>query len=403
MLAGWRERFNSSFTPEKYQRLQQLLEERTGTRLQFRVAETPCFLEPELLQQMVCAGQEMALQLIGSERYMQDSAAAVPERYRVPQESRKPLFLAIDFGLVRGEEGRLSPRLVEMQGFPSLFGFQSVLSQAYVDAFEIEGCGWFLGGRDEDGYWELLRQEIVGPHDPEQVVLTEVTPLEQKTLPDFRVHADRLGIRVLDITSLKKFGDGLIYETGGRKVPVRRIYNRAIVDEMERKGISPGFDYRDDLDVEWAGHPNWYFRMSKFSLPYLEHWAAPPAVFLDDWMEGRGLERLPEDPEQWVLKPLYSFAGKGVSFAPGEMEMQSIPVKERRNFLLQRRMRFEPVVETPEGPTQAEVRILYLWPEKGALEPMISLVRMGRGTMMGVDQNRERKWVGGSAGIFPEW
>jgi len=59
------------------------------------------------------------------------------------------------------------------------------------------------------------------------------------------------------------------------------------------------------------------------------------------------------------------------------------------------------VIETPHGPTQAEVRIMYLWPDGGKLEPVISLVRLGRGLMMGVDHNRNQLWVGGSAALFP--
>lgn len=402
MLADRRERFNERFTSEKYGRLQRLMDERTRASVQFRMAETPCFFAPETLDEIVQAGEELTLQLTENPQYMRDSAATVPERYRVPQESRRPLFLAIDFGLVREPDGTLRPRLVEMQAFPSIFGYQAILSSAYAEVFGIDDCSWFLGGLDEAGYWELLRQEIVSSHDPEQVVLAEVTPTEQKTLPDFHVHADRLGIRIVDVTALKRRGRGLVYESDGREIPVKRIYNRAIVDEMERKGIVPGFDYREELEVEWAGHPNWYFRVSKFSLPYLRHRTVPAAVFLDEWMAGEGRDRLPEKREQWILKPLYSFAGKGITFAPEDTLLRSIPEKERRNYLLQERVQFEPVIQTPQGATQAEIRILYLWPEGKRMQPMISLVRMGRGLMMGVDHNRDKTWVGGSAGFFPK-
>jgi len=173
-----------------------------------------------------------------------------------------------------------------------------------------------------------------------------------------------------------------------------------IVDELVRKAVKLPFDYRDELQVEWAGHPNWYFQVSKFSLPHLEHETVPAAVFLDDWYAGVGRERLPADREQWVLKPLYSFAGKGITFAPTDAEMAAIPGRERRDYLLQERVKFEPVIRTPEGMTQAEIRILYVWPDGKAMTPMTSLVRMGRGLMMGVDHNRDRTWVGGSAGMW---
>ncbi len=198
-------------------------------------------------------------------------------------------------------------------------------------------------------------------------------------------------------------GKRLLYQgNDGLLVPIERIYNRSIVDELVRREIKLPFDYRDELNVEWAGHPNWYFRISKFSIPYLDHPAVPAAVFLDDWLAGKGRERLPQERNRWVLKPLYSFAGQGIQFGPTDAELAAIPVTERHNYLLQERVQFEPVIQTPEGMTQAEIRILYAWPDDGEMTPMISLVRMGRGLMMGVDHNRDRTWVGASAGLTPK-
>jgi hypothetical protein len=216
------------------------------------------------------------------------------------------------------------------------------------------------------------------------------------------MHQQKLGIPIVDVASLVKEGNRLFYTNdAGTLVPVERIYSRVIVDEVVRKQVKLPFDYRDELDVEWAGHPNWYFRVSKFSIPHLDHATVPAAVFLDDWYAGRGVERLPKDPAHWVLKPLYSFAGKGIQFAPTEADLAAIPEVERHDYLLQERVQFEPVIATPEGMTQAEIRILYVWPDERSMVPMTSLVRMGRGLMMGVDHNRDRTWVGGSAGFFP--
>ena len=187
---------------------------------------------------------------------------------------------------------------------------------------------------------------------------------------------------------------------GDRLVRIERIYNRAIVDELVRRQVEVPFDYREALDVEWAGHPNWYFQISKFSIPYLDHPTVPAAVFLDDWFAGKGRERLPAHRERWVFKPLYSFAGKGIQFAPTDEDLRAVPPEERHNYLLQERVQFEPVIRTPEGMTQAEVRILYVWPEGRSMIPMTSLVRMGRGLMMGVDHNRDRTWVGGTAALM---
>ena len=404
MLEPYRTAFNERFTMGKYAELLRLVNQRTRAEVEFRVCETPCFFAPELMQRLVRTGEELTAQLLGNERYMEESAAAIPEEYRVPGEDAHPHFMTVDFGLVRNAEGELEPKLVEMQAFPSVFGYQAVLSQAYKDVYEVDPALQYLfGGLDDAGYWQVLREVIVGRHDPENVVLLETEPEKQKTLPDFRVHEDRLGIRTVDIANVVKRGKRLMYKRGdGVLASIERIYNRAIVDELVRKEIKLPFDYREELAVEWAGHPNWYFRISKFSIPYLDHPAVPAAVFLDDWLAGRGRERLPENRGRWVLKPLYSFAGKGIQFGPSDEELRAIPSEEQHNYLLQERVQFEPVINTPEGLTQAEIRILYVWPDGGRMTPLTSLVRMGRGLMMGVDHNRDRTWVGGSASLTPK-
>ena len=403
MLPELRQAFNRDYRPERYQLLLEDCARRTRAPLEFRISETPCFFPRSLMQKIVDTGAELTHQLLGDAAFLKASEEAVPARFRVPHCPAHPHFMTADFGLVREDDGSLAPRLVELQAFPSIFGFQAVLFDSYARVFHLlANLDRFLGGHDDASYWALLRCVIVGNHAPENVVLLETEPEAQKTLPDFHVHEDRLGITTVDIAKLKREGRRLFYRSGTRNVPIERIYNRAIVDELERKGVALPFDYRDDLDVEWAGHPNWYFRISKFAIPWLHHPAVPPAIFLDEWYEGKGRDLLPEDREQWVFKPLYSFAGKGVQFGPTDAELASIPQDQRHNFLLQQRVRFEPVIETPHGITQAEVRIMYVWPDNGTLEPVISLIRMGRGKMMGVDHNRNHEWVGASAGFCPQ-
>jgi len=239
-----------------------------------------------------------------------------------------------------------------------------------------------------------MRELIVGQHDPENVILMEIDPLQQKTLPDFLITQRELGIAIVDVMSLKKRGKKLYYAKNGREIEVKRIYNRCIVDELETKGIKLPFDVHEELNLEWAGHPNWYFKISKFSIPYLDHRCVPRTWFLD---ENPGV---PDDNHNYILKPLYSFAGSGIKFAPTEADIEAIPAGERHNYILQERMRFEPVIATPYGMTQMEIRIMYVWPEDGELTAVLPLVRMGRGMMMGVDHNRDLEWVGGSSALW---
>ncbi|WP_419803863.1 hypothetical protein [Terriglobus sp.] len=408
MIAELRHEFNRRYTDTAYRNLLADMDRITRTQISIRVAETPVFLPSSMLRQMIDAGAEMTHQLLNDSAYLRQAAATIPKAFRVAGPGAHPHFMTVDFGLVHTGEGAwqgdlatLEPRLVELQAFPSVFGLQSVLGNLYSKHFELpSSLAHYPGGIDETTYWQKLRDVIVGDHAPENVILLEVTPEQQKTLPDFHVHGDHLGIRTVDITAVRQRGRKLFYDRDGVETPVHRIYNRAIVDEMVRKSVHPGFDLTGDLDVEWAGHPDWYFLISKFALPHLRHPFVPPAVFLSDWMDGRGRDRISEDRSQWVFKPLFSFAGKGIEFAPSDEALHSIPTAERGNYLLQQRVAFAPTVATPFGMTQVEVRLMYVWPDGGELQAIQTLTRLGRGAMMGVDHNRNQQWVGGSAGLI---
>jgi hypothetical protein len=392
MIPALRQQFNPNFTPQKYQRLLSVMEQRCGTPVKFRICETPMFLPQPLLDQMCQYGKELIQQLNGIE-YRKASSAAIPERFRVPREPPRPSFVQVDFGLVRDEAGSLQPKLVELQGFPSLYAYQAVLSQVYGEVFGLDpNLRYLLGGLDGESYTKLLRRAILADHDPRHVILLEIDPLHQKTLPDFLLTEKLLGIKTVSITDVKRVGKFLFYQDGGKRVPILRIYNRAIVDEMLRKNLKAPFEFNEDIEVEWAGHPNWFFRISKFSLPYLRHPCMPKTWFLDR------VDRMPTDLENYVVKPLFSFAGLGVIINLTAQDLAAIPKDKRSQYILQERMHFEPVVETPWGNNKAEVRVMYLWLDE--LQPVMTIVRMGRGLMMGVDHNRNLEWVGSSAGFY---
>jgi len=393
MIPALRQHFNSHFTPEKYSTFAKVMAERCGMTVPFRLCETPCFFPRSLLGQMSEDGKELVRQLVESPEYHAKSSASIPPEFNVPNEDPHPMFIQVDFGVVRDRQGNLQPKLVELQAFPSLYAYQTVLAQTYIDVFGLDlNLKYLLGDLPYDSYIELLRRAIVGSHDSENVILMEIDPQHQKTLPDFLITERLLGIKTICITDLRKDGRRLFYLDGGRRVPIRRIYNRAIVDELERKGAKLAFDFRDDLDVEWAGHPNWYFRISKFSIPYLKHESVPKTWFLDR------MDRVPADLDNYALKPLYSFAGLGVVIGPTKDDIAAIPASKRSQYILQERLQFEPVIDTPFGMTKAEVRIMYIWLDE--MLPVMTIIRMGRGLQMGVDHNRSLEWVGSSAGLY---
>jgi hypothetical protein len=376
-----------------YDRLRQRLQDRCGTPVEFQVSETPCFFEKALLDRMAEDGKTLIRQLVDNPEYYAHATSTIPPEFNVPNEAPNPMFIQVDFGLVRDAAGQVHPKLVELQAFPSLYGYQPVLAQTFVEVCDLDPkLSYFLGGLDEASYNALLRSAIVGDCEPENVILMDIEPLHQKTLPDFLCTQKLLGVKPVCITKIRKQVRHLFYHDGGRDIPIHRIYNRAIVDELERKGIKPAFDFRDDLDVQWAGHPNWYFRISKYSIPYLKHESVPKTWFLDQ------LERIPDDLENYALKPLYSFAGLGVVIAPTRQDIDAVPSERRSQYILQERMHFAPVIETPHGGTKVEVRVMYIWLDEPT--PVLTILRMGRGLQMGVDHNRNMQWVGSSAGFY---
>ena len=402
MIPALRSAFNRSWTDAQFRDLVARLETRTGATLGFPISETPCFLPRSLMATLASTGVTLIDQILDNPEARAAAEGVVPERYRGPGAEAIPTFAQVDFGLVRDADGSLKPKLVELQAFASLYGFQLAVAEAYRDAFGLPASlDLYLDDLTAARYHSLVADAIVGDHDPAEVVLMEIQPRQQKTWPDFVVTEQMWGVRAVDTTEVKREGRRLYYRRDGNVTQIKRIYNRVIPDELERKRIQLSFGYGDDLEVQWAGHPAWYFRVSKFSIPWLTHACVPETRFLD------GIAQLPIDRERYLLKPLFSFAGGGIVFAPTDAQIAAIPQDERKNYILQERIAFEPVIDTPEGPTQVEIRIMYLRDPStslraggSGLRPVLPLLRMGRGKMMGVDHNRGLRWVGASAGLI---
>jgi hypothetical protein len=395
MIPELREEYNRRWTERKYQHYLQRLDARFGMHIEFRVCETPCFVPKELQRQCEEAAIELTLMAHDPE-YLKRSDATLAPEYTVAGQPERAMFCVVDFAVTRDSDGKLQPKLIELQGFPSLMGFQLYQAEVTQEHFALPPeLTYINGGHTRQQFIDILRRGIVAEYDPENVVLMELDPWHQKTCPDFYAIRELLGIEVVDIRHVQKIGRKLHYERDGVMVPIDRIYNRAIVDELERKQVAIPFNWHDDLDVTWAGHPNWYFRISKFTIPFLDHPTVPRARFLNDVAE------LPEDLDNYVLKPLYSFAGTGVIVGPTEADIQNIPEDRRANYLLQERIEYADALQTPEGGTKPEIRFMLMWPDgEEKPRPVMGLVRMGRGKMMGVDHNRDLRWIGANCNFF---
>jgi hypothetical protein len=323
---------------------------------------------------------------------------AIPPQLFVPNDTDMPTFAAIDFAIGKDENGELIPQLIELQGFPSLFAFQHFIAVMFKKHYELpDNLTHFFPAelqQNENLYLEKLRSTIVADATPETTILLEMMPEQQKTRIDFACTEHFLGVKPVCITALRKDGKKLYYEREGRKIWVERIYNRVIFDElMHRTDLSLHFSFTDELDVQWAGHPNWFFKMSKFTLPFLDSPYVPKTYFLHE------LTTIPSDLENYVLKPLFSFAGIGVKFDVTCADIDAIPDSERSNYVLMRKVQYEPVIETLDYPAKAEVRLLFV-NVNGKMELLTNLVRLSKGKMMGVDFNKGMTWVGGTIGFF---
>jgi hypothetical protein len=392
MVPELRRAYNAGFTEDAYRAFQRDLDATAGFHIEFRLSETPLFLSDALTRDLEKAAHEV-VEAVLSPEYLAQSVRAVPPELSVPGELGHPVFLQIDFALVRDPagSGEIVPRLIELQGFPSLYGFQWLIDRGYRQHFPAMPAGWtpYFDGLDEVSYAARIREVILGSCDPENVVLLEIEPEKQKTRVDFSVTERMVGIEIVGVDQIVVRGRQVFHRKDGREVPIRRIYNRVILDEATRKGLDLGPLFQREVDVEWVGHPDWFLKISKFSLPFIHSRYAPKAWFVSE------LPEIPADLENYVLKPLYSFAGLGVEIGVTAQRLRSLPQPE--HYILQRKVDYEPLVVTPDGGAKAEVRMMFAW-SPGADRPQLinNLVRMSKGAMMGVDFNKAKTWIGAS-------
>jgi hypothetical protein len=389
MIPAHRQRFNREFSADRYAAFVADLERQTGVPIEFRLSETPCFVPASLMARLVGVARDLVGQLLGSSEYLAAADAVVPPAFRIKAGEARPTFVQVDFGLLETSAG-IEGRLVELQAFPSLYGFQVRLAELCRERYGFPDLTPYLDGLDEASYLRAVGRAIVGAHDPAEVVLLEIEPEKQKTRPDFAVTEQLWGVRAIDVSRVEQRGNKLYARRDGRQVPISRIYNRVIPDELVRRDITLPFDVTSDIDVEWAGGPDWFFRVSKFSMPWLRHRWVPKTVYLDE------INALPSDRDNWLLKPLFSFAGGGILFGPTDADLAAIPPSERHEYVLQERVPFTPLIDTPHGATQVELRIMMIR-EDDEYRAVLPLARMGRGRMMGVDHNTNLAWVGAAA------
>jgi hypothetical protein len=396
MIPTLRKAYNDGYTAERYGEYARRLSERAEQTIPFRLAETPVFLPPELRDEMVGASLEIFRQL-STPQALHRSLAAVPARFNVPGSDDLPVFAVTDFAVIRDASGRLAPRLIELQAFPTLYAFQVAQCEEISRICPGgESLDWYLSGLDAESYRRAVGDAILSGLPPANVILLDLDPPRQKTAVDFAFTEQFWGVRALDPSQIEKRGRELYYDNDGKRTRIHRIYNRLIFDELEASGAKLPFDLTSRIDVSWAGHPNWYFRWSKHCLPGLRHPTVPEAHFLSE------LPEPPADLENWVLKPLFSFAGSGVKVDVTPADLAAVPEDQRAQTLLMRKIEYASAIPTVDGhASKVEVRVMFVWRNEEPF-PVITLARLSQGRMMGVNYNRDKTWVGSSANLWPK-
>ena len=387
-----RQTYNRSFSQEKYQYFLDEINKSLPKPVEFRVAETPIFVS-KLLKNKLIETCESIIDVIVQDDFKDKTSKAIPANQNVPNENNHTSFLAIDFAVCQDEKGEFNPQLIELQGFPSLFGFQYLLSENYQRHFPIpENYDFQFSNGDRKSYIEAFKKLIVGDEKVENVIILEIYPETQKTRVDFDVTEKLIGVKAVCLTKIIKEGKKLFYINEGTKTPIHRIYNRLIFDDLANfPDLKTEFNLTDDVEVEWVGHPNWFFRISKYTMPFFKNQHIPECRFLSDYQG-----KYPENLSDYVLKPLFSFAGTGViiNVLPSDLEK----IKDTENYILQKKVKYEPVIKTTDGSkVKCEIRMLYIW-QKDDLRPTLftNLARLSRGEMIGVRYNKDYDWVGGS-------
>lgn len=367
--------FNAGhYSPEAYNRVVSDIRREAGDPC-MRMCETPVFIPQDYADQMVQGSVDIIRQTLQLD-------LPVPPAFSLPSVPKRPTFFIVDFAVTKD-----GPRLIEMQGFSSNLLFMPL-------AAEIYQTNYGLGDKYKALFCDIedIRKAVMGDHAPENVILLEINPWQQPSRRDFIVTQRMFGIPVVDIIDVIRRGRELFYiNAEGEETRIHRIYNRVVPGEYQSLGMAErvAFQFSDDLDVEWAGHPSWFLRASKYALPYLQHPLAPQAWFLDQ------MSSYPMDLENYVLKPAFLNAGIGVKLDITEADINAIDLLRRSQYILMQKVAYEPFIPDLAGHKRcAEIRVMFVWPDNGALTHTGFSARVMRGNDVNAGVWSKDVWCG---------
>jgi len=401
MIPAIRAAFNAQFTLAKYQQYLSILNTPFKDKIPFRIAETPVFIDKNFKDQLLNAGDYIC-NFISDPNFSAKTTHAIPNGMNIPGEKALPECIVIDFAIAEGPGGTCQPQLIELQGFPSLFAFELLQAQALELGYDLpKGYSPFLNGYNQESYLEFFKIMVLGDQG-KHTILLEIKPYEQKTRHDLLLTEAWLNVPIVCLSEIYLKDKFLFYQKNGIEYIIERIYNRVVYDELMQQ--APNFIAQFKLleqteNVEWVNHPHHFFRISKYILPLLNHPAIPEAHLLSDWKNNQVNSEL--DLGTYICKPLFSFGGHGVMLDPSIESIKAI--NDLENWILQKKVNYAAVIETPSGPAKAEIRLFYFWDSKlNRYVATNNLTRISKGRMIGVSYNDTATWIGGSVSYFEQ-
>jgi hypothetical protein len=401
MIPAIRTAFNTQFTSEKYQQYLSILNAPFKDQIPFRIAETPVFIDQDFKRQLLDAG-DFICNFITDPNFSAKTTHAIPKGMNIPGENALPECIVIDFAIAEGPGGTIQPQLIELQGFPSLFAFELLQAQALEKVYHLpENFSPFLNGYTQETYLDFFKSMVLGDQN-KHTILLEIKPNEQKTRPDLMLTEAWLNVPIVCLSQIYLKDKSLFYQKNGTEFKIERIYNRVVYDELMQQ--APIFIQQFKLleqaeKIDWVNHPNHFFRISKFILPLLRHLSIPEAYLLADWKNNQNATALNLD--EYICKPLFSYGGQGVMLDPNSKSIHAI--NDPENWILQKKVTYAAAIETPSGPSKAEIRLFYFWEKQlGRYVATNNLTRISKGPMIGVSYNNTATWIGGSISYFEQ-
>lgn len=401
MIPSIRAAFNAQFTVDAYQQYLSFLNAPFKDSIPFRIAETPVFIDQAFKKQLLDAG-EYICQYITDPNFSAKTIRSIPNGMNIPGEKAFPECMVIDFAIAEGIGGTIQPQLIELQGFPSLFAFELLQAQALALAYDMpKGFSPFLNGYNETSYLKFLKTMVLGDQG-KHTILLEIKPFEQKTKLDLLLTEAWLNVPIVCLSEIYLKGKTLFYQKNDVECKIERIYNRVVYDELMQQ--APNFIAQFNLleqaeAISWVNHPHHFFRISKYILPLLNHPAIPEAYLLSDWKKNQAILGL--DLSAYICKPLFSFGGRGVLLDPTYEILNAI--NDPESWVLQKKVLYAAAIQTPSGPSKAEIRLFYFWDKQlNRYVATNNLTRISKGTMIGVSYNDTDTWIGGSISYFEQ-